>query len=232
MQIKEKSAGETSKEYALRMLKDNIVKLELAPGSVVSANALALELGLSKTPVREALMELSKTHIVEIQPQKGCVISLIDLDLVEESQFLRVVLETAVVERVCEIATEENLAYLSGNISLQEFYLKSSNAGKLLEMDDDFHKTLFLIAKKEHIFELMNSMTAHFDRVRTLSLKAVKDIKIVQDHRDILAAIQNRNKEEAVAAMKKHLTRYKLDENEIISKHGGYFNMRNRDAQA
>ncbi|UQT49404.1 GntR family transcriptional regulator [Flavonifractor plautii] len=53
------------------MLKDNIVRLELKPGSLVSENELAAEMGLSRTPVREALIELSKVKIVEIYPQRG-----------------------------------------------------------------------------------------------------------------------------------------------------------------
>lgn len=223
MQIKERLPKETSREYAYRVLKDNIVMLELEPGSVVSENALSAELGLSRTPVREALIELGKTQIVEIYPQKGSIISLIDWELVEEAQFLREVLETAVVGQVCEVATDEDLKKLSENLLLQELYLKSKNTDKLLEIDNEFHKGLFVINKKPHIYNLMNSMTTHFDRVRTLSLTAVKDIKVVQDHKDILTAIQKRDPVEAVHMMKRHLTRYKVDQNEIRNKYGKYF---------
>jgi len=223
MQIKERLPKETSREYAYRIIKDNIVRLELEPGSVVSENALSAELGLSRTPVREALIELSKTQIVEIYPQKGSIISLIDWEHVEEAQFLREVLEMAVVKQVCEVATDEDLKILSENLLLQELYLKSKNTDKLLEIDNEFHKGLFMINKKPHIYNLMNSMTTHFDRVRTLCLTAVKDIKVVQDHKDILTAIQKRDPEEAVHMMKRHLTRYKVDENEIRNKYGKFF---------
>ena len=69
MHITERLPRETGRDYALRILKDNIVRLELEPGSMVSENELASELGLSRTPVREALIELSKVNIVEIYPQ-------------------------------------------------------------------------------------------------------------------------------------------------------------------
>ena len=87
MHISERNPKETARDYALRTLRDNIVRLELEPGSMVSENVLASEMGLSRTPVREALIELSKVKIVEILSQRGCLISLVDYALVEESRF-------------------------------------------------------------------------------------------------------------------------------------------------
>ncbi len=60
MKLTERDARETGRDYALRMIKDNIIRLELAPGSLISENELAAEMGLSRTPVREALIELSR----------------------------------------------------------------------------------------------------------------------------------------------------------------------------
>ena len=93
MILKKRYSRETGREYVLRVLKDNIVRLELEPGSRISENELAAEIGVSRTPVREALIELSKSKIVEIYPQKGSYVSLIDWDLVEEAQFMRLTLE-------------------------------------------------------------------------------------------------------------------------------------------
>ena len=89
MYLTERLPRETGRDYALRMLKDNIVRLELKPGSLVSENELAAEMGLSRTPVREALIELSKVKIVEIYPQRGSAIARIDCHMVEEAKFMR-----------------------------------------------------------------------------------------------------------------------------------------------
>ena len=102
MRITERDPRETGRDYALRTLKDNIIHLELAPGEKVSENELAVQMKLSRTPVREALIELSKVRIVEIYPQRGSVVSLVDHDRVEEARFMRTVLETAVVELMCQ----------------------------------------------------------------------------------------------------------------------------------
>ena len=66
MKLSNRLPRESGRDYALRTIKENIVSLELAPGSQISENALAAEMGLSRTPVREALIELSKVEIVEI----------------------------------------------------------------------------------------------------------------------------------------------------------------------
>ena len=86
MIVKKRYGRETGREYVLRVLKENIVMLELEPGSRISENELAAELGISRTPVREALIELSKSKIVEIYPQKGSYVSLIDWEMVEEGE--------------------------------------------------------------------------------------------------------------------------------------------------
>ena len=83
MQNIEKHSHETAKDYTLRLLKENIKNLELAPGSQISENELAAVLGISRTPIREALSELAKVKLVEIVPQKKTSVSLIDEDLIE-----------------------------------------------------------------------------------------------------------------------------------------------------
>ena len=121
MTISEKMPKESAREYAMRIVKENIVSLQLVPGSLVSENEIAQQLGLSRTPVREALIELSKANIVETLPQKGSRIALIDYALVEESQFLRLVLECAAVKLVCEHHETADLSYLNENVELQDF---------------------------------------------------------------------------------------------------------------
>ena len=71
MKVLDRLSAENARTYALRVLQYNIINLELVPGSTVSENELSAILNLSRTPVREALIELSKVGLVEIQPQRG-----------------------------------------------------------------------------------------------------------------------------------------------------------------
>ncbi len=223
MRISNKLAGETAREYAFRMLKENIVSLELKPGSSISENELAKELGISRTPVREAIIDLNKALVVEIYPQRGSYIALIDGDLVEESRFMRKVLDTAVIELACTMATAEDITMLEDNVKLQEFYLQNVAADKILDLDNEFHKMIFSITKKERIYAMKSTLMIHYDRVRTLSMVAVKDMKIVNDHRMMLEAIRNHDSVQAMQLVEKHLNRYQIDEGEIRKKYPEYF---------
>ncbi|WP_367565433.1 GntR family transcriptional regulator [Lacrimispora sp.] len=223
MRLTERILKETGREYALRMLKDNIIHLDLVPGSMLSENELSAEMSLSRTPVREALIELSKVKIVEIYPQKGSAVSLIDYDIIEEARFMRNVLECAVVELACKSPSKEDLLKLQENVRLQEFYMENRSSERLLELDNEFHQMLFHMTGKDQVYQLMDSITIHFDRIRSMSLEAVKELKLVSDHQAIVEAIVAQDSDKAKALMEKHLSRYKIDEKALRDKYPGYF---------
>lgn len=223
MQILERLPRETGRDYALRTLKENIVSLDLEPGSQISESELAAEMNLSRTPVREALIELSKVKIIEIYPQRKSVVSLIDADLVEESRFMRSLLECEVVQLDCRMARPSDLKRLEENVRLQKFYLDNYYPEHLLKLDNEFHGILFDIARKSQIFILMQSISIHFDRVRSLALAAVKSQKIVEDHEALIRIIAQGEEEQARERMQKHLNRYKIDVPELREAYPQYF---------
>ncbi len=219
----ERIPSESNREFALRFLRSNIVTLELKPGQFLSENELSADMGISRTPLREAMIDLNKSHVIETFPQRGSRVSLIDSKLVEESRFIREVLDTAVVEIACMVATPEDIMNLEANIKLQEFYLENYVTDKLLSLDNDFHRMIYSIADKDSTYEMKSGMMIHYDRVRALSLVTVKDNKNVNDHRLILEAIKNKNVEEAKALTKKHLSRYDIDKEEIKKAYPQYY---------
>ncbi len=223
MEVYPKLRGETARDYALRVLKGNIISLDLKPGTAISENELASELGISRTPVREAIIELAKAYLIEIYPQRGSFISLIDPKMVEEARFLRRVTDTAVIEEACENIDEAGIAILEDNVSLQEFYLSKGMTEKIFDLDNQFHKSIYEAARKDIIYEIHSTLMIHFDRVRTLSVETVKDFKVVGDHRKMLEAIKAGDKTTAVELVNKHLARYQIDEKEIRSQRPEYF---------
>lgn len=223
MEITERRPNESGRDYAMRVIKDNIISLSLEPGMPISDRDLAAQMGLSRTPVREALLDLAKVKVVEIYPQRGSAVSMIDYSLVEEAQFVRSVLETAVVQLVCQVADEKSIRDLEENIGLQEFYLDHELTGKMLELDDAFHRLLFLTAGKMQAYEMMKNITIHFDRVRNMSVNAVKEQKWMEDHREIFRAVKERDQDHAKACMEKHLNRFHVDEMAIRQRYPQYF---------
>lgn len=223
MIILERENRETASDYALRVIRYNIISLHLIPGTLVSENELAKELEISRTPVREALIELSKIKLIEVYPQKGSCVSLINHQLVEEARFVRLLLESAIVEEACELANSSNIELLEENIRLQEMYQGPNYEDKQLKLDNDFHELLFTICSKEFTYKLLTGMMTHFDRVRRLSLTVVKDSKILADHSLLVEAIKRKDSQSAKEIITKHLSRYQLGEEELRKNYGDYF---------
>ena len=161
MKHTEKQTKESNRDFALRVIRENIVNLELKPGSMISEKEIADELHLSRTPVHEAMQELSSTKIIEILPQKGSLVSLINMTLVEEAVFVRVTIESAITEMACQKATEEEVQKLEENVTLQEFYYSKNNRDKIMELDNKFHKMMYEITDKMLSYQMVRTVNVH-----------------------------------------------------------------------
>ena len=223
MKLSQPLPRETAKNYALRVLKENIVELELLPGSQISENELSAALSVSRTPIREALSELEKVKLVEIVPQKKTSITLIDYDLVEEASFLRSTLETAVIAEVCEKCTDQDLMRFEQNLAMQRIAFRGGALEEVMKKDNEFHRFFFEITRKVEIWQLMQNLQVHFDRVRNLSLTTITDDAIIREHEAIFESIKNRDADTARAQLAAHLARYRFDADIIQTTHPNYF---------
>ena len=224
MLLEERSADESARDYALRMLKKNIVSMAIKPGEMVSEKEIAMQLGISRTPVREALQDLAKWQMVEILPQRGSRVALIDYALVEESRFLRLVLEKAIVELACGMATPQDLYALRECCQRQAFCLAQTppDSDQMMELDDAFHALIFKAAHKEQTYSVLRGMTLHFDRVRTLALSVVKNSRILSDHQELIEAIAAHDAPRSQEIVTRHLTRYQVDSEAISRQYPEY----------
>lgn len=221
--IFETSKNSTSmKLYSL--LKEEIIQLNIKPGETISEKEISDKFDVSRTPVREAFVRLAQEGLLSIYPQKGTIVSLIDLSLVEEARFLREHLERAVVGLACEELPPEKIIALEMNLKLQEMYVQNHDSQKQFQADEEFHKTIFEGCNKARIWKMMNEMNNDFKRIRILRLAANfnwNDIYI--QHSSILEGIKNNSPETAEKAMKEHLTAVNFDKTEIINKFPDYF---------
>ena len=219
----EKLEKETNREYALRVIRDNIVNLELAPGSMISEQDIANELNLSRTPVHEAMQELSSTKIIEILPQRGSHVSLIDMALVDEAVFVRATIESAITQMACKQASEDDVQKLEENVTLQQFYYEKNNLDKIMELDNAFHEMMYKITNKMQCYYMVKLMSIQNDRIRELHLHSFNPERIIREHHEILDAIKRKDSAAAKEAIDKHLTRHYTQEDEIKKKYPQYF---------
>ena len=214
----------TLKEQVYNQIFDDIAQGKYQANDILTESKLMEKYQVSKSPVREALIELAKVKIIETYPQRKSVVSLIDYDLVDESRFMRDVLECAIVEQVCELVTPADLQALEENVRLQNFYLDNYDPENLMWLDNKFHENLFRIARKSQIHSLIQNISIHFDRVRSMSLVSVESQQAaVQDHEEITRQIRLGNAEMARQQMETHLSRYKFDALKIQAEFPQYF---------
>ena len=220
MKIEKKRPGENARMYAHRIILDNIINLELPPGSAISENDLSVSLNLSRTPVREALIEMTRLDLVKIYPQKGSFVSKIDYDLIEESKFIRLSLELAALRLLCEQGIPADvLALFHKNLEAQRRYVQNPGVyNTMLELDNEFHKLIFQAVNKKRTSDFIRTHMVHFDRLRVLAyrmLKTEKNEQTLNDHENIMYAMEKRDAELAEMVMSRHLTRHLFDKNEL-----------------
>lgn len=232
MKSSDRLPNENARTYAIRVLLHNILTLELPPGSAVSENELSALLNLSRTPVREALIELGRMGLVEIFPQRGSYISRIDYHLIEESRFMRLVLENAIVTQACSGIDPIFMEALRQNLQASCLCLEpsggsdvfaDSNAQEFLELDNQFHSLLFESVDRSWTYGVIHAQMIHFDRLRALSVKSSDNMRLIRDHEDILYAIERQDEELAQMLMTRHLTRYQADQEKLRKQYPGYF---------
>ena len=223
MKVTEKRPEESLKEFAYRVLKENIVNMELEPGRLLSENEIGQQLGVSRAPIREAFSQLASQKLVEIQPQRGTFVTLIDYEYVEEVRFLRSVVEKEIAGMACGCLTEEYEDQLEENLVLQDFCLRKKNFQRFLKLDKSFHKLLFDCCGKQVIYDLIEQVIPAFDRQRKLSFEELNPRQIYMDHCEILQAIQAKDKEKAVSLAAEHLTHVTKDQKILKEKYPQYF---------
>lgn len=189
-----------------RLLAD-IVSGRLTPGTPMAELDLCEELGVSRTPVREALIKLADIGLVHIYPQRGSFVAPISPEAFRNAQFIREHLECAMVAEAVRNIDATSLRELNEIIDRQEEVARSGKGVDFYEPDEEFHRAITRIAKREQVWSVIRQTKVHFDRVRHLTL--VEDEAhvplLIEQHREIVAGLANCDEVQAVAAMRRHL---------------------------
>jgi GntR family transcriptional regulator, rspAB operon transcriptional repressor len=188
-------------------LREAIVSLQLAPGTVLSRAELAERFGLSQTPIRDALMKLGEEGLVDIFAQHATVVSRIDIASARQAQFLRRSIETEVVRQLAGQADASLLVRLRAQIDLQASLMGGATYRDFIEADRTFHRLMYEAAGVPDLFQLVRQRSGHIDRLRMLNLPSVgKQRAIVRDHRRIVEALAAGDADAAQAQLREHLS--------------------------
>ncbi|MBE6051135.1 MAG: GntR family transcriptional regulator [Clostridium sp.] len=206
MILYDKKDKESGKNYAYRVLKENIMSLELKPGQLLSEIELSEILGISRTPIREVLMKLKNEHLIEVKPQSGTYVSLIDFDLVKEAIFMRFVLEEKVLKEACENFSEKYFLELEKNLYAQQIIADMKGGEKEFhKLDNQFHKLFFLGVNKPNVWKSILNISTHYNRMRLLSQAESSKLDVVKQHKRFVEIIKDKDMEKVEPLIKEHI---------------------------
>ena len=205
-------------------LRDMILSLKLVPGTVLSRLRLQAQFGVSSTPIRDALMRLEAAGLVEVFPQSGTIVSLIDVALARQAQFLRRALEQEVVRTLAEKPDGGLIERLRAIIDGQKGHARKHDLEHFNDADLAFHRTLFEAAGAPDLFALIRNRSGHIDRIRRLHLPiGDKAGQIISNHSAIVSAIADGEPDRAQAQMRDHLSRSLAFSDELRARFPDYF---------
>jgi DNA-binding GntR family transcriptional regulator len=199
-------ASSSVRAQAYAILREAIVSLRLPPGHPISENELAAELGVSRTPVREAIIRLAGEGLVEVYPQRGSVVSRISVREVREAQFVREALERAALPDAAERLAGAGTDRLDAIIAEQREAGAAGDAARFVAADEALHRTLTEIAGHHQVWNVVHAAKGHLDRVRWLSLPAPAEVgELIAQHAAIVDALARGDLATADARLTTHL---------------------------
>ncbi|MCR6111307.1 GntR family transcriptional regulator [Bacillus sp. A301a_S52] len=214
----------TARDYIYHTIKKEILSLNLKPGTCISEKEYMERLSSSRTPIREAFVQLSKDELLDIYPQKGTYVSLINVEYVEEGRFIREHLEKEVLKLACDCLAKHDFYKLEALLKMQELAKNHDHMEELFKLDDDFHQTIFNACGKERTWLMIKRMNSHLDRLRMLSLfKSTSWDLIVNQHVLMYEAIKRKDKERVEEIVVEHLRLALIDQVDLKHQYPAYF---------
>lgn len=217
LNITDIQAKESVREYAYRILKENILNVILIPDTAISEKEISDMLSISRTPVREAFIRLAQEGLLEILPQRGTYVAKIDTQQIEEFKFLRVTLEQAVMKLACEQFPEKYKKELVNCLAEQKQCVKNKDYNYFFQLDNLMHNIIFSGCNKKHVWKIIEETNLNYIRARVLDLSAKeKEIDILfSQHEKLVEAVLEKNSALAYEIITEHVNKVIGDVEEL-----------------
>jgi GntR family transcriptional regulator, rspAB operon transcriptional repressor len=220
----DRMSGVAARHQVYLTLREEIVSARLAPGLRLSESELAAELGVSRTPIREALARLRDERLVAIVPQLGTFATLISPQAVADAEFVREALECAAIARAVPRTSTEDLEELQSNLMAQERARVAGDECAFDGLDEEFHRRLCDYSGHSIAWSLSRRANGHLDRVRRLSMPDADYLTdMVAQHTRIVSAIAAGDTAAAESAMREHVRMVASYLPRLYREHPGYF---------
>lgn len=193
-------------KIALKSLRDSILSGKLVPNETYNEIALAKKLGISRTPVREALLELSNQGLITFLPRVGVRINHFTEQDVKEIFELRKAIELFAVAKVSKDFLRHDFASLEATLQSQREAIKKENFLAFLNVDREFHLTFTRLTNNKRLLTTLENIR---DMIQVMSIRAlaieIRAKEVVEEHEKVIEAVKKGLSEKAVQEMEKHL---------------------------
>jgi len=224
MEMQMAESGESAAAAIEKDLRRAIIELELKPGARLSEQDIATRLGVSRQPVREALIRLANSRLIEIRPHRGTVVARISAKEMTEALFVRQSVEIAVVARAAQNFDPWQRKRIASLLLKQEEAAGKLDHAGFREHDEAFHIALATGAGVGIAWIAIADMKTHMDRVCNMTLQSEADMtRRVREHRAIMAAVDAQDVGAAQSAMEVHLSSILDDLPDLETRHSSLF---------
>ena len=218
---------------AYAWLRAEVLSARLRPGQTLSENEVAAQLGVSRTPVREAIIRLEGEGLLTVRPQIGTVVAPIDLDAVADGQFLREAIECKTVALAAAHARPADARTLRALLREQARAVKRHAHSEFIALDDRMHRHLVTMAGRPRLWQRVEEVKAQLDRVRVLSLEDRDWLAaILGQHEAIVQHVLAGAGDAAAVAMETHLRAVFASIDAIAREQPEYFRARPSEGRA
>jgi len=202
---------DVSENYSLRgrvfnKLREDILSGVYRENEELKENTIGLELGVSRTPVREALRQLELEGLVTLIPNKGAYVTGITSKDIHDIYVIRSYLEGLCAKWACEHITEAQLEALDEILYLSEFHASRNHHEHIVELDNKFHELVYEASGSKILCHELSDFHHYVERVRKITLsQPIRVAKANQEHAAILDAIKKRDGERAEVLAHEHI---------------------------
>lgn len=194
-------------EAAYRTIKEKIVTLQLLPAGLINEAELMVELGLGRTPIREALQRLALENLVVILPRRGTIIADLNMSDLQKIFEVRLELEVYAAHLAAERATSAQIVEMEVLFAGADEIIHSGDYHQLIHLDHQAHRMLAQAAQNEFLEETLERLYTHVLRLWYVSLHKINGLaEAIEEHRDIIEAIKAGDSQRAAQIMRAHVT--------------------------
>jgi DNA-binding GntR family transcriptional regulator len=208
------------------VLRRAIVELYLQPGTVLSIKDICQHFEMGRSPVRDALIRLDQEGLVTLLPQRGTMISQLDLSRVEQERFLRLSVEEEVMKLFMACHTPSDITLLHEVLRQQQELCgqKDVDTRRFLWLDDEFHQVFYTVADKLFCLQAIQNVGGHYRRMRLLTCSANDSLKeIVSQHSAMITALQARDTDLMTNIFHAHLRKLDREERLLLKQYPHLF---------